>query len=571
MANFWQLFGSFAGGLGQGAQQGLSLWMQYEQMRQNQLQRQQALQLTGQATVLQYLQQALTTEDPAARRILIQQAQQTAEQVGGKPLDPTLAEIFIRGGDEIRANSAAMIAEALTTGDPRAIEAAYSQIFTRKGPTAANQWLNAVTAYQKLVLEREQLTETQKTQAHLRSLLPVPSVAPPPPPIPLPEQRFGALMGEAPVTPGTRVGAPLLAQPPLGAPAPAPPEAVPPIQPTPPPLGLEAITLGPAGPSARFGVPEVRVTFENVPIEGGRVQRMGFRFARNGQLLGMFPVGIPQSPDALLQAERAVQGLGFQRGTTDFESAVNQYVLAQSLEPSVRAEMFARLQRAGRREAAVGVPPEAELAREATGAPSVKGALEAAEQRQLERLQRESEIRRGAEPLAGPTADIVTGYTNVLALANRLETFSVDEINRYVGVLTMPAQTAKNALRSIAQQLGLPTSNVDQRFQEFKALVARFEQTLFDLGGKQLTATERQTILRFTATGREPGGAVEFLAKVRGMANFARASRALRLKLAREGRAELDPEALDALMQVELERLGLGKSAIPLGPRLRIE
>ncbi|MBI3937145.1 MAG: hypothetical protein HY323_09225 [Betaproteobacteria bacterium] len=358
------------------------------------------------------------------------------------------------------------------------------------------------------------------------------------------------------------------------------------IQPPGPEVGAVGRAVpGPPGPTMTL---EPSVSFDkqgqmSVSVKGQRVQ-LQFRdfdlesppgsgqmvkFGQwinpvSGQASNPFQMGAAAPGEARRKAAAAASGLGTVAGSPLHTFATEQLLLIDQIpDASTKQQLLEQLQQTV---AKSRQPP-------AVGSPAVEGTAPAgpldigAARRQGEvvtqtKIEQEARAREKAQREAGKLSEqdrlAFQVQTNILAqTAFMRRTFSRQEIEQFVGLLNRPKQEAELALRGMFGKGG------SERFATFKAAGERLRATAFGEGGKQLTPFEASVVFGYTPTGREAGGAVEFMAKLDGLERFTKLARAVRLKLAKEPAEAITEERFDALLQEEMRKAGL--SAIPPG------
>jgi hypothetical protein len=158
-----------------------------------------------------------------------------------------------------------------------------------------------------------------------------------------------------------------------------------------------------------------------------------------------------------------------------------------------------------------------------------------------------------ASPLQEADRKDIQAFSGAINKVEQLLQFTPAEIEEFTGILNNPIAKAKRAARAIAGS----STEEDRRFSEYQALMGQFQKGLFEEGGKQLTQMEARVATMSTPKGNESGGATEMLAKAKYLAAFMAASRAARIALAKTGKADLDPDVLDGMIQAQMERRGL--------------
>src|SRR3990167_128433 len=161
--------------------------------------------------------------------------------------------------------------------------------------------------------------------------------------------------------------------------------------------------------------------------------------------------------------------------------------------------------------------------------------------------------RLAEEPLPDSVQTAVNAYNTILAGTAQMNTFSPEEFKQFVGLLQSPYQRGKLAVKGT---LGM-TGPEEERFADFRAVMGRMRGTAFGEGGKMLTPFEASVVFQYTPTGSEAGGATEVRAKLRYLEAFTKIARDTRIMLARTGRANIDPEAMDEALKKSMERAGL--------------
>lgn len=171
-----------------------------------------------------------------------------------------------------------------------------------------------------------------------------------------------------------------------------------------------------------------------------------------------------------------------------------------------------------------------------------------------QRLRKQAQI--GATPLPEEAAKQQTAAAKISAQADTiLKGFSPEEIDKFAGVFNQPMQKGKSYLQAGAKALGMG-SPVDQgerdRFSAWQVALAQLKQVAFDTGGKQLTPFEASVVFGYIPTGNELNGGTEIKQKIENLKTVLRAGADIRMKLAQQGRGNIDPAELDKIMQQEL-------------------
>lgn len=174
-----------------------------------------------------------------------------------------------------------------------------------------------------------------------------------------------------------------------------------------------------------------------------------------------------------------------------------------------------------------------------------------------QRLRKEAQLK--ATPLSPDAQNAQFAASKISGQADLLlKGFSDDEINKFAGVFNQPIQKGKSYIQAGAKALGMG-GVVDQserdRFSAWQTALAQLKQVAFDVGGKQLTPFEANVVFGYVPTGSELNGGTEIKQKIENMKTVLKAGADVRLRLAREGRANIDPLELDRIMQQELSPL----------------
>src|SRR3990167_1268138 len=183
-------------------------------------------------------------------------------------------------------------------------------------------------------------------------------------------------------------------------------------------------------------------------------------------------------------------------------------------------------------------------------------AMQAVETRRETRVKTETTARETAQLGAGGLSEEDRKALQVATMAlgniafNEAE-FSPKEIEAFVGVLNRPLAEAQLIVRGVFGRSG------SERFAQFKAANERMRGTAFGEGGKQLTPFEASVVFGYTPTGREAGGATEYLAKMRQLKAMFQTSRDVRQELTKTSRGALDPAAIDAKVRERMRDVGL--------------
>jgi hypothetical protein len=134
-----------------------------------------------------------------------------------------------------------------------------------------------------------------------------------------------------------------------------------------------------------------------------------------------------------------------------------------------------------------------------------------------------AEAKAALKTLPTDAGDSVAGYLHSQRLLDQLsKNFTKEELDTYVGWFNNPVMRTKQAAATLGKALGIDLGTVDRKFLAFKSLVGQIRSTMFSIGGKQLTNTERPVIEEFIPTGQETGGSDELVEKARQFDTTAR-------------------------------------------------
>jgi hypothetical protein len=135
-----------------------------------------------------------------------------------------------------------------------------------------------------------------------------------------------------------------------------------------------------------------------------------------------------------------------------------------------------------------------------------------------------AEAKAALKALPEAAGDSVAGYLQSQRLLATLSAnFTKEELEQFTGWFNNPAMRTKQAIATAGKFLGIDAGTVDKKFLAYKSLIGQIRSTMFAIGGKQLTNTEKPVIEEFIPTGKETGGADELVEKARQFDATARA------------------------------------------------
>jgi len=324
-----------------------------------------------------------------------------------------------------------------------------------------------------------------------------------------------------------------------------------------PAVEFQGFTLDPGTGklNLKFGQNELEVKDSNVettPGSGIFVHRRDMIDKRTGGTVGSQIMGRATTGEGVQRVESIVRSWGLNPLTPLGQAAVGDVFHALAYQGA--EEQNIAMERV--RESVLG------LQARGAGGTGPRGAsgsvLEAARGERAARVKAETRAREEGQRTAGKMSDQdrIAFQTQSTILANIQyieDTFTDKEIRGFVGLLNRPLQEAQMTARSISGKTG------SERFAEFKAANERMRASAFGEGGKQLTTFEASVVFGYTPTGRETGGATEYLAKMRNLKAVTTMARVLRLELARTGAEDIDPAELDKRLREGMKKAGLAR------------
>ena len=162
----------------------------------------------------------------------------------------------------------------------------------------------------------------------------------------------------------------------------------------------------------------------------------------------------------------------------------------------------------------------------------------------------------GARPMDASDKQVINALQSTQGAIRQFQEFTPAEVQKYSGMAQSTAQSGLSAARGLPI-VGGAFGASDPRFEEFRALMGRFQAAMFQEGGKQLTGIEKQVASMYTPTGNEPGGAPQIAAKMRNLQAFTNISLKTRAMLAKTGKGDIDPIELERVLTEELTKAGL--------------
>ena len=284
----------------------------------------------------------------------------------------------------------------------------------------------------------------------------------------------------------------------------------------------------------------------------GYKQKMAVvRDLASGQIT-MHPLGVPVPPAVMLEAARFVDAhSGEKLAPAEREVFIAQATAAlANPDKNIAQELLAGL----------GEEVTTAAARTPGTAYSrpldTRKAMQAVESRREMRVKTETAAREMAQLGASGLSEedrkaLQTVTVNLANIAFLEAQFSPQEIEQFVGVLNRPLAEAQLIVRGLFGRSG------SERFAAFKASNERMRGSAFGEGGKQLTPFEASVVFGYTPTGRELGGATEYVAKMRQLKVMFEISRDVRLELAKTSRGALDPAEIDRRVVERMRVKGL--------------
>ena len=162
----------------------------------------------------------------------------------------------------------------------------------------------------------------------------------------------------------------------------------------------------------------------------------------------------------------------------------------------------------------------------------------------------------GARPMDASDKQVINALQSTQGAIRQFQEFTPAEIQKYSGMAQSTVQSGLSAARGLPV-VGGAFGATDPRFEEYRALMGRFQAAMFQEGGKQLTGIEKQVASMYTPTGNEPGGAPQIAAKMRNLQAFTNISLKTRAMLAKTGKGDIDPIELERVLTEELTKAGL--------------
>lgn len=159
-------------------------------------------------------------------------------------------------------------------------------------------------------------------------------------------------------------------------------------------------------------------------------------------------------------------------------------------------------------------------------------------------------------PMDAADKQVTNALSTTLAAIKEFQSFTPDEVAQYAGPVQGGAKAALSAARGVPV-LGAAFGAPDERYEQWRALMGRFQAAMFQEGGKQLTGIEKRVAQMYTPTGTEPGGFPQIQAKMRNLEAFTRIGLQVRSQLAKTGKGMVDPAQLETVMEQELSKAGL--------------